>query len=148
MSLTELIGRAVIDAATTSTPSAPSLPAYNPIGHDGRVIVRTYSAGVFYARLASRADGEALLIDSRRVWRWKGASELTDLAVNGPRDPSECKISPEVDERLVLDVIEIIPCSPEAVRVIDGVPAWTSLTERSGDGYGDGSGYGYGDGSG
>jgi hypothetical protein len=118
MDLTTIIGKAVLDQmqapATTTAPPTDIC------------IIRTYSAGVFYGRVAAREGREATLANSRRVWRWKGASELTDLAVNGPRDPGECRISPPVAWRIVTEVIEIIPCTPAAAAVIDGVAPWTS----------------------
>ena len=47
------------------------------------VIVRTYSAGVFYGLLQSREGKEAVIKNARRIWRWAGAASLSQLAQSG-----------------------------------------------------------------
>ena len=88
------------------------------------VIVRTYSAGVFYGKIKSRKKREGILTDSRRIWSWSGASELTELAQYGPSNPNNCKISVKVDRRIVTEIIEIIPMTSRAVKQLDAIPEW------------------------
>ena len=46
-------------------------------------IVRTYSAGVFAGEVES-IDGKTVVIkNARRLWYWKGAASLSELAVRG-----------------------------------------------------------------
>lgn len=90
-----------------------------------RVIVRTYSSGVFYAILKDFKGENAILDDSRRIWKWVGASELTDLAVNGIKNKSESKISIPLDRRLVLKVVEVLPCTKKCIENIDSIPNWS-----------------------
>jgi hypothetical protein len=93
--------------------------------NDRPVIVRTYSAGVFFAVVKSRDGKEAVLVNSRRLWRWRGAAELTQLAEEGVSMPSECKFSVVMaGERLVTEVIEILAMSDKAISSIEGVPEW------------------------
>ena len=40
-------------------------------------IVRTYSAGVFAGYIKSRNGQECTIINSRRIWYWKGAASLS-----------------------------------------------------------------------
>lgn len=47
---------------------------------DPRKIVRTYSAGVFFAEVESRNGKEAVLRMARRLWFWEGAASLSELA--------------------------------------------------------------------
>lgn len=54
-------------------------------------MVRTYSAGVFAGTLAERKGKEARLTDARRIWYWRGAASLSELATKGPATPKECK---------------------------------------------------------
>jgi hypothetical protein len=52
------------------------------------VIVRTYSAGVFAGTLISRKGAEVELTNARRMWYWKGAASLSQLAVEGTSEPT------------------------------------------------------------
>lgn len=55
------------------------------------VIVRTYSAGVFAGELESRTGQEVVLRNARRIWYWSGAASLSQLAMEGTKDPANCK---------------------------------------------------------
>ena len=71
------------------------------------VIVRTYTAGVFFGHLASRNGQEVVLKDARRLWMWDGAASLSQLAVDGTVNPSGCKFPTAVPEITLLQAIEI-----------------------------------------
>ena len=58
------------------------------------VIVRTYSAGVFAGVFESRKGQEVVLTDARRIWYWKGAASLSQLAMEGTRDPVAVSFRP------------------------------------------------------
>ena len=88
------------------------------------VIVRTYSAGVFAGFLYSRKGQEVVLKKARRLWQWKGAASLSQLAVDGVAEPQACKFPTAVDEILLLQAIEIIPCTDTARKSIEGVQIW------------------------
>ena len=88
------------------------------------VIVRTYSAGVFAGELVSRKGQEVKLKNARRLWYWKGAASLSQLAKEGVKSPSECKFPCEVDTVELLQAIEILPCTSTAQKSIKGVPIW------------------------
>lgn len=76
-------------------------------------------------RRVSRKNGrEVKLANCRRLWYWDGAASISQLAVNGTTNPHECKFTVTVPEIEILDVIEIIPCSDEAVKSIESVPVW------------------------
>jgi len=92
------------------------------------VIVRTVHAGVHYGRIKSRvpSEGRLVLEQSRRLWSWNGAASLSELALRGVRNPDECRFSVRLPEIEVLGVIEIIPCSDEAVNLIEEVEEWTA----------------------
>ena len=100
---------------------------YEGVIHDGMqyCIVRTESAGVFAGYVAKRTGSEAELVDSRRIWYWSGAASLSELAIRGTSDPGNCKFPCEVAKHVVLGVIEVIPCTAEAVKSIKGVKEWT-----------------------
>jgi len=88
------------------------------------VVVRTYSAGVFAGVLVSREGKEVKLKNARRLWSWSGAASLSQLAMEGVKDPRGCKFPCPVDEIVLTEAIEIIPMRPEAVTSIAEVPVW------------------------
>lgn len=95
-----------------------------PIGK--KVIVRTNRAGVFYATL-SDYDPQirtAELKECRRIYYWRGACTLSQLAEEGIKYPDDCKFTLYVPVMQVMEVIEIIPCSDEAAKIIEGVTIW------------------------
>ena len=89
-----------------------------------KYIIRCDRAGVFYAEIAERRGSEADLFNARRLWYWDGAASLSQLAKEGVKTPHNCKFTVVVPAMTVLGVIEVIPCSEEAVKSIDGVPVW------------------------
>ena len=88
------------------------------------VIVRTYSAGVFAGYLKSRKGQEVVLTNARRLWYWKGAASLSQMAMEGTSDPSGCKFPIAVDRVELLQAMEILDVTPKAKSSIDGVPVW------------------------
>ena len=89
------------------------------------VIVRTYSAGVFYGTLVSRKGREVVLTNAIRLWYWAGAASLSELAMRGTAKPSECKFPCPVTRVELLEAIEILDTTKKAQRSIEGVPVWS-----------------------
>ena len=91
-----------------------------------KCIIRTNRAGVFYGTIAEydNINREATIKDCRRLWYWSGAASLSQLAVDGVKRPNECKFTLVVPEMAVMEVIEIIPCTDEAIKIIEGVKVW------------------------
>jgi hypothetical protein len=90
------------------------------------VMVRTYSAGVFYGKLKARKGKEVTLTNARRVWYWAGAASLSQLANEGTKRPTECKFPAAVAEIVLTEAIEIIAMTAAAVKSLDGVPVWSA----------------------
>lgn len=89
-----------------------------------KVVVRTFSAGVHYGTLDSMDGKVCLLSNSRRIWYWKGAVTLSELAVSGVKYPDECKFSIKVPAIILTEAIEIILCTEEGVKSIEAVKEW------------------------
>ena len=88
-----------------------------------KVIIRADRAGVFYGTIVRKDRDEVELKDCRRIWYWNGAASLSELALSGAkRDGS--KFSVTVESIVILGVIEIIPCTEEAIKSIESVPEW------------------------
>jgi len=88
-----------------------------------KVIIRTYSAGVHYGTLESKDGGECTLTNAIRIWQWYGAASLSQLAMEGTKDSEQCKFAMPVDT-ITLKWIEVIPCTEEAQKSIEGVTSW------------------------
>jgi hypothetical protein len=88
-------------------------------------IVRTYSAGVFAGFLESLEGKQGVVTNARRIWFWEGSASLSQLAMQGTSSPEKCKFPCEVDQVLLTEIIEVIPCTDKAIESIKGVPVWT-----------------------
>ena len=93
-----------------------------------KVVIRASRAGVFFGTLKDKsytpAGTEVELENSRRIWYWKGAASLSQLATEGVKEPESCKFSVVVPQHMVEQVIEIIPCTEEAIKSIESVRVW------------------------
>lgn len=87
------------------------------------VIVRTFSAGVFFGYLVSREGREVTLERARRIWRWYGANTLSEIAAFG-LDAKTSRVATPVSIVLT-EAIEIIDCSHTAVDSI-GAAKWSA----------------------
>jgi Mg2+ and Co2+ transporter CorA len=86
--------------------------------YDKYVVIRTHSAGVFAGILAERDGKEVKLQKARRLWYWEGAFTLSEIATSGVSKPNDCKFACELEEIILTEVIEIIPCSNVAQESI------------------------------
>jgi len=77
-------------------------------------VIRTYSAGVHVGELVSHSGAEVGLKNARRIWRWKGANTLHEIALRGVGDGS--RVSDEVPEIVLTEAVEIIPCADAATE--------------------------------
>ena len=86
-----------------------------------KVIVRTNSAGVHFGTLAAKDGKEVVLKNARRIWYWEGAFTLSAVAVSGVGSGS--KLSVLMQEILLTEAIEIIPCSEAAADNLQSLKA-------------------------
>jgi hypothetical protein len=89
-----------------------------------KVIVRGDRSGVFFGTLSERNGGEVVLTNCRRLWYWNGANSISQIAVDGVAEPEDCNFTVAVESILILDAIEIIPCTDKAINSIEGVKIW------------------------
>ena len=91
-----------------------------------KYIVRCDRAGVFYGEIEGRDGREIKMRNVRCIWYWDGAATLLQLAAEGTTKPDNCKFTMTVDSLVVLDAIEIIPCTAKAIKSIESVEEWKS----------------------
>ena len=82
------------------------------------VIIRTYSAGVWFGRLKEKSGKEVILTEARRMWRWWAAESisLSGVALHGIKQ-EDSRIAGAIDS-VWLQAIEIIPISGKAAESI------------------------------
>jgi hypothetical protein len=89
-----------------------------------KYIVRTYSAGVFYGEIVERNGKEVMMKDAIRLWYWKGAASLSQMAMEGVKNPAECKFAVPVSSVILTEAIEILDTTEAAQKSIEGVKPW------------------------
>lgn len=86
------------------------------------VIIRTYSAGVWFGILDKKAGDEVILKDARRMWEWKCAKSISlSGIVKFGINQAESRIAPAID-KVWLEAIEIMPITGDAARSISEAP--------------------------
>jgi len=82
------------------------------------VIIRTYSAGVWFGVLKQKAGNEVILTKARRMYKWwaKESISLSGVARHGIKQ-DDSKICGEIDS-VWLEAIEIIPVTGNAAESI------------------------------
>lgn len=80
------------------------------------VIIRTYSAGVWFGKLEQKSGNEVILTDARRMYQWWAAKSisLSGVAKYGINH-DKSKICPAV-EKVWLEAIEILTLTDDAVK--------------------------------
>ena len=82
------------------------------------VIIRTYSAGVWFGRLKEKSGNEVILTEARRMWRWhaKESISLSGVARHGINQ-KKSRICGALNS-IWLEAIEIITLTEEAAESI------------------------------
>lgn len=77
------------------------------------VVIRTRNAGVHCGTLHSVKGMEVVLTDARRVWRWRGANSLHEMANNGCA-MDYTRISEPISKISLPEHIELLYCTDKA----------------------------------
>lgn len=85
------------------------------------VLVRTYSAGVHVGTLVSRKGKEVVLENARRVWRWRGANTLNEVATFGiePASGGHSRVSVPVERAELMEAIEVLSVTAVGAKSIE-----------------------------
>lgn len=82
-----------------------------------KVLVRTYSAGVHAGELEAKAGKEVRLKGAHRVWYWKGAFTLSQVATDGVKNGS--RIGAPLETIELTEAIEVIPMTDAAFQSLE-----------------------------
>ena len=116
--------RIVIDDVEYVRADSLSSPAVNAEGLE-YVVIRSKDSGVHAGYLKEQDGVDVILVNTRRIYYWSGASTLSELATKGAANPNDCKFPAEIPEIRVFGICEVIPCTEEARKSIVSVPEWT-----------------------
>jgi hypothetical protein len=86
------------------------------------VIIRTYSAGVWFGKVEDKSKTEVILSDARRMYTWKCLDDgitLSHIALHGIHKDSKIQAALPA---ILLQWIEIIPVSANAKLTFDAQP--------------------------
>lgn len=89
------------------------------------VIVRSNMAGVFFGILKEKTEKEVTLTNARKFYYFSGANTVEDLADKGAMNISNCKLTIEVEEVVIFDLVQIIPCTKKAIIQNKSIPVWS-----------------------
>lgn len=96
----------------------------NQIGK--KVIVRADKAGVFYGTLSKKEGTEVQLTNVRKLYYWSGANAIEQIALEGVKNPENCKFTVTNEEATVSNYIQIITCTNEAIENLESIVEWKS----------------------
>lgn len=89
------------------------------------VIVRSNMAGVFFAILKEKNGNELTLQKARKFYYFSGANTVEDLANKGALNKDNCKLTVEIEEMVISEFVQILPCSDEAINNIKSISVWS-----------------------
>lgn len=89
-----------------------------------KYIVRAKDAGVFYGEIEERNHEEVTMKNVRKLWYWKGACAVEQLAMDGVKRPSECQFTVTVPSMIIANPIQIIEATEPACKSIEAVSEW------------------------
>ena len=89
------------------------------------VIVRSNMAGVFFAILKEKNGNELTLSKARKFYRFSGANTVEDLANKGALNQDACKLTVEVDEMIISEFVQILPCTEDSINNIKNISVWS-----------------------
>ena len=86
-----------------------------------KVLVRSYDAGVYFGTL-EKVEGETVLMRTvRNIWRWNGATCLSQIANDGIQGG---RVSQEVGSMILNRVCQILPLGEKAIKNLEEQPTW------------------------
>ena len=93
-----------------------------------KVVIRADRAGVFFGTLnEAESTGDKWtveLLNNRRLFYWEGACSVTQIAIDGTTKKNNCKFTQTLESSVISGVIECLPASEKAIKVIESVKTW------------------------
>lgn len=87
-----------------------------------KVLVRSYDAGVYFGTLKDMEGEQVKMRDVRNIWRWEGATCLSQVANDGIKGG---RVSQVVSQMVINRVCQIMPLTEAAINNLESQPAWS-----------------------
>jgi len=91
------------------------------------VIVRSKKAGHYFGELDEIKGNSVVLNFSRNLLSVKGT--ISEIAVNGPKNPSDCELRIVVKKRIIFGVVDILYVTEKAQKSLQEYPVWSEEFE-------------------
>ena len=86
-----------------------------------KVLIRANGAGVYFGTLERMEGDQVKVANVRNIWRWAGASCLSQIANDGVTGD---KIGPVVSSMVINNVLQVIPLTEAAIANLERQPEW------------------------
>lgn len=86
-----------------------------------KVLIRANGAGVYFGTLEKMEGNQVKVANVRNIWRWTGASCLSQIANEGVTGN---KIGPTVGSMVINNVLQVIPLTDAAIANLENQPEW------------------------
>lgn len=86
-----------------------------------KVLIRANGAGVYFGTLERMEGDQVKVTNVRNIWRWTGASCLSQIANEGVTGN---KIGPMVSSMVINNVLQVIPLTDKAIDNLENQPEW------------------------
>lgn len=94
--------------------------------NDNVAIVVSARGGIHFGEITSTdiTHASVKMKNSRRICYWAGAASVSQIAMEGFIKPGDCRIAMSVPVNTVFEVVEVIPCTLNAIKNISQVKVW------------------------
>ena len=86
-----------------------------------KVLIRANGAGVYFGTLERMEGDQVKVANVRNIWRWTGASCLSQIANEGVTGN---KIGPVVSSMVINNVLQVMPLTDSAIANLENQPEW------------------------
>ena len=86
-----------------------------------KVLIRANGAGVYFGTLEKMEGDQVKVVNVRNIWRWTGASCLSQIANEGVTGD---KIGPVVSSMVINNVLQVISLTDAAIANLENQPEW------------------------
>ena len=86
-----------------------------------KVLIRANGAGVYFGTLERMEGDQVRVANVRNIWRWTGASCLSQIANEGVTGN---KIGPVVSSMVINNVLQVMPLTDAAIANLENQPEW------------------------
>jgi hypothetical protein len=89
-----------------------------------KCIVRGDRSGLYFGEVVKIEEKTCEIKNVQNLFFYDGAARIEQLATEGTKKPQNCKFTMAVSYMTIYDLIQIIPCTDNAIKNIEAVSIW------------------------